>query len=222
MGEALFFRAQFYFGMMKSFGALPWINKPLEPSSPELFDARLPRNVIADSIISDLENAISYLPTKGSAQAGRLTKEVAMLFQSRVALFEGTWEKYHAGTPFGVQGSNGTAYLQKAAAVAEALINSGVQQLDNVGAANGYWSLFNKTDYSSSKEIMLWRQFDVTQGQYNNWHNYTTSGAGRGLTKNLVDYYLCTDGLPISVRPLFHGNDLRPGCRSTGSEVQVK
>ncbi len=116
VGEALFFRAWFYFGMMKSYGALPWINKPLLTTDTSLiFGARLPRNIIADSILADLDRAIAFLPTKTKALPQRVTKEIAMAFQSRVALFEGTWEKYHAGTPFGVSGSNGSQYLTKAA-----------------------------------------------------------------------------------------------------------
>ncbi len=208
VGEALFFRAMMYATLMKNFGALPWIGTPLSlTDTTNLFGARLPRNVIADSILNDLDKAIEYLPTKASAQASRINKEIALAFQSRIALYEGTWEKYHASTPFGVAGSNGSKYLQKAAAAAQTLISSGIFSLDNVGGQNGYWRLFNQADHSSSKEVMFWRKFDVALGLHHNWHRYTNSGAGRGLTKALVDAYLCTDGTPISVSPLYRGDD---------------
>ncbi|MBS0032375.1 RagB/SusD family nutrient uptake outer membrane protein, partial [Chitinophaga hostae] len=207
VGEALFFRAYFYFGMMKQFGALPWVSKPLTPNSPELYSKRLARNIIADSILADLDSAISYLPAKGAAQTSRVYKEFAMAFQSRVALYEGTWEKYLAGTPFGVTGSTGTKYLQKAADAAGKVIATGTFQLDNAGKENGYWTLFNQTDFSGSKEVMFWRQYNITSGPSHNWHRYTNSGAGRGLTKNLVDDYLCTDGKPIALSPLYKGDD---------------
>nr|WP_295872830.1 RagB/SusD family nutrient uptake outer membrane protein [uncultured Chitinophaga sp.] len=207
VGEALFFRAYIYFGLMKRFGALPWLNKPLVPTSPELYSKRQPRNVIADSIIADLDLAISYLPSKTSAQAGRVYKEYAMALQSRVALFEGTWEKYLAGTPFGVAGSDGSKYLQKAADAAGKVMSAGIFSLDNVDKNDGYWLLFNQTDYSGSKEVMFWRQFNLTTGPTHNWHRYTNSGAGRGLTKNLVDDYLCLDGKPIALSPLYKGDD---------------
>lgn len=210
VGEALFFRAAYYFSMLKSYGALPWINKPLLPSDSSLiYSARLPRNIIADSILADLDRAITLLPTKSKALAMRVTKEIAMAFQSRVALFEGTWEKYHAGTPFGVTGSNGSQFLTKAATVAETLITSGVHTLDNVGAANGYWRIFNQFDHGGSKEVMFWRKYSSTDNPKlaHNWHRYTISGAGRGVTKNLVDAYLCTDGKPISASPLYQGDD---------------
>ncbi len=208
VGEALFFRAFLYFDLMKNYGALPWVGKPLNLSDTLiLFSSRLPRNVIADSILQDLDKAIAYLPEKSVAQASRINKQIAQAFQSRVALYEGTWEKYQAGTSFGVAGSDPNKYLQKAAAAADAVISGNKYALDNVGVDFGYWKMFNQTDQGGSNEVMFWRKYDLTLGIVHNWHRYTTSGAGRGLTKTLVDYYLCTDGQPISKSPLYKGDD---------------
>jgi hypothetical protein len=104
VGEALFFRAWFYFGKLREFGDLPWINKPLNPVLDQLKGARLSRAVIVDSIMNDLDKAVNYLPSKGKTQPSRVNKQIAQLLQARIALFEGTWEKYHANTPFGVSG----------------------------------------------------------------------------------------------------------------------
>lgn len=210
IGETHFFRAMFYFNMLKSFGDLPWINRPLEVTDTELLYApRLPRNVIVDSILADLDNAIAYLPSRTSGQPFRINKEVAMLFQSRVALFEGTWEKYHAGTPFGVPGKDGTDYLRKSANIAEHLIgNSSGYGVDNVGMTDGYWHLFNQTDYESSNEVMLWRKYDLTLGLSHRWYLFSPIALDRGITKSLVDDYLCTDGKPIGVSDLYQGDDL--------------
>jgi hypothetical protein len=212
VGEAYFFRAYFYFGMLKAFGDLPWINKVLTINDSALiYGHRLPRNIVADSILQDLDMAIKLLPTKTKAQTMRINKEIAMALQSRIALFEGTWEKYHAGTVFGVEGSNGTAFLQKAALVAETLISSGVHALENVstGSTDGYWKLFNKPDNSASKEIMLFRIYSATGTPQigHNWARYSLQGASRGITKNLIDAYLCTDGKPISQSTLYMGDD---------------
>jgi hypothetical protein len=212
VGEAYFFRSLFYYDLLKAFGDLPWITKPLVPDSPELFDGRLPRNVIVDSLMSNLDKAVEYLPTRSSAQASRVNKQIAQLLQARIALFEGTWEKYHAGTPFGVAGSNGEKFLQKAAQVTDALIANSdgyaLEDLANNASNNnmGYWGLFNRSNYSSSSEVMLWRQFDLVQTGGHNWNRYSYLGAGRGLTKDLVDAYLCTDGNPISTSPLYKGD----------------
>jgi starch-binding outer membrane protein, SusD/RagB family len=210
VGEALFFRSWFYFNMLKSFGDLPWINKPMQVTDTALiYSTRLKRNIIVDSMIQDLDRAISYLPGKKSAQAMRVNKEIAMAFESRIALYEGTWEKYHSGDPFGVPGSDGTKYLQKAADVAGALINENLYQLDNQGVPFGYWKLFNQTDYSGSKEVMFWRKYSVTDNPSfgNNWVRTLYLGGGVGLTKNLVDDYLTINGKPIAADPSYQGDD---------------
>lgn len=211
VGEALFFRAWFYYDKLQNFGDLPWFNKPVQSTDTELiYGARLKRNVVADSILADLDKAISLLPSKSAAEQMRINRETAMAFQSRIALYEGTWEKYHAGTDFGVAGSDGRKYLEKAAAVSEALINSNVLQLDNNGLKFGYWSVFNQTDYTASKEVMLWRKYSVTESPTfgTNWNRSLALGGGVGLTKALVDDYLCADGKPIAGNPLYKGDDL--------------
>ncbi len=208
VGESLFFRAWFYFGMLKNFGDLPWVNQPMVPGSSELYDARLPRNVIVDSIMNDLDRAIEYLPTRSLAEASRINKQIAQLFQARVALYEGTWEKYHAGTEFGVTGSDGTKFLQKAAEVSAALIsNPDGYGLEALSGSMDYWGLFNRLSYTPGSEVMLWRQYNLNLNGGHRWFRYTTGGAGRGLTKDLVDAYLCTDGQPIAVSPLYQGDN---------------
>lgn len=209
VGETLFFRALFYFNRLKNFGNLPWVDKPLTNlDTQELFQGRQSRNVIVDHILEDLDKAIEYLPSNGSGETFRINKEVAMLFQSRVALYEGTWEKYHAGTPFGVSGQDGTKYLQKAASVAKALIdNPHGYQLDNAGMTDGYWKLFNQTDYSSSKEVMLWRKFDNSMGLSQRWYLFVPIALQRGITKSLVDDYLCKDGKPIAASTQYQGDN---------------
>lgn len=211
VGESLFFRSLFYFGKLKTFGDLPWITSTLDNTSSILYEGRLPRNQVVDSIMLDLDKAIEYLPERGPSYTGRLPKEVALLLQARIALYEGTWEKYHGikNTPFKVVNSDGTKFIQKAAEASNALItlaesNGNTKLADCTGEA-GYTNLFNQRDYSSNKEVLLWRKYSVNDGQYTRWGAYYY-GAGRGLTKGLIDSYLCTDGKPISVSDKYQGD----------------
>ena len=62
--------------------------------------ARNPRTEVADFIIDDLKEAAKLLPVDkaiSSSDEGRLSCEAALAFLSRVALYEGTWEKFHNG-----------------------------------------------------------------------------------------------------------------------------
>ncbi len=207
IAEAKFFRAYLYFEQfLKKFGGVPWIEHTVYPNSDELYSEPLARNELADKILEDLDWAIMKLPGFYEQSKGRVSKEVAIALKSRVALYEGTWEKYHVNTPFAGQG-NPEDYFKIASDAAKQIISSGYFSLDNVGTNDGYFNLFNQTNYSSSKEVMLWKERSVPLDITTNWNqDAAVTGNGCGLTRRLVDSYLCTDGKPISQSSLYKGD----------------
>lgn len=100
VGEGYFLRAQEYFFRLRKLGDFPIIKTTLTDNSATLTEAskRQPRNEVARFIIQDLDSAISLLSNTKVAKS-RITKNAALLLKSRVALYEATFEKYHAGTP---------------------------------------------------------------------------------------------------------------------------
>ena len=212
VGEAKFFRAFFYFEQfLKRFGDVPWVETQISQTSEELYAPRSPRHEVTDKILADLDWAIQKIPSFKTQSTGRVSKEVAQLYKARIALFEGTWEKYHAGTPFAGKGDV-KKYLEIARDASLAVINSGLFSLDNVGVADGYHTLFNQWSYASSKEVMLWKKFDRALGL---WHsdnrNPGRNGASVGLTRWLVESYLCVDvdgkAKPIRLASNYQGDD---------------
>ncbi len=203
--EVRFFRAYYYYQLLRNFGDVPWINKTLNPDLSELQEltVRAKRNVVADSIIADLDFAIANLMAKERAESLRINREIALLLKSRVCLFEGTWEKHHAGTSFGVEGSDGSNYLRQAADAAWALIDEKKYAL-----SSSYSQLFNQVDQSANPEVLLWKRHNYLLGVHdaNLTRSITTGGGSTGMTKSLVESYLCSDGLPISVSPLYKGD----------------
>jgi hypothetical protein len=214
VGEALFFRALFYFDKLRTFGDVPWLPATVNIGSDLLYASRTPRNEVAAHIMDDLDLAVSYLPARANgAWTGRVTKEAALALQARIALYEGTWERHHArkNTAFKVDGADGTALLQKAADAAGSLIAladaNGYPALDNTGVEDGYWLLFNRKDYSASKEVLLWRKYSFDDGLLHHWISTTGTGDGCGISKSMIDSYLCMDGQPIALSPLYLGDD---------------
>lgn len=207
VGEARFFRAYYYFSLVKQFGDVPWFDKTMQATSEELYKERDSRDFIIDKIIEDLDFAIDNMYGKESAESFRLNSEIAILFKSRVALYEGTWEKYHAGTEFGVEGSNGSKYLQLAEDAAKMLIDKNKYTIAKDGDASiAYRNLFIQTDLSSNSEVLLWRKYDVELGITHNVQRYLPrSGGNTGLSKSLVDSYLDIDGNTITDGTLFKG-----------------
>src|SRR5699024_9563418 len=199
----------FYFQKLKRFGAVPWYNEVLDLNSEGLKASRDPRNTVADSIIKNLDKAITLLKTKSEVPSNRVSRGVALLFKSRVALYEGTWEKYHAGTVFGVEGSNGQKYLEEAVQAAQKLIESGNYKLYSTqNPKKDYYKLFNRTDLSDNPEVLLWKQSDPSIGTgTGNWTYLNGERGGKdGLTKQLVEAYLDENGKPIAVSSVYRGD----------------
>ena len=95
VGEGYYFRAWYYYQMFINYGPLAWVDTPLDPSLEATTLPRESRTAIADHILADLDQAIAYLSEQSNSGSMRIHKDVARALKSEVALFEGTWEKYH-------------------------------------------------------------------------------------------------------------------------------
>ena len=210
IGEAYFFRSYFYFTLLQNYGDLPWVNTAFDTESEGLYDARLPRNVIVDSMLVDLDKAIEYIPAKANVAEGRLSKEAALLFKSRVALFEGSWEKYHDGTVFGVENADYNRYYRIASEAAKQVMDMGTLSLFSTGDPNtSYYELFNENTYVGNPEVILGKTYSLDLGMTHRSQGYLLyRGSRLGLSKDLVDDYLCIDGRPTSAHADFSDQTL--------------
>lgn len=211
VGEAYYFKAVTYFNLLKSYGDIQWLDTDLGTSSPELFNPRTPRQIVADRIIGCLDTAAMYLTADKTNGHERINKWIALLMQSRVALYEGTWQKYHNGTPFGVENADPNKYLSKAVEAAEQIMESGLYAIYSTDNPDeDYRNLFIQRDYSASSEVMFWRKYDNNlsrgDGAFTNDRNFRMSQPlGRSISKSVIDDYLCIDGRAIAGNPLFQG-----------------
>lgn len=210
VGEAHFFKAWFYFELLKKYGDLPWYYSEIKAGSPELMKGRDPRTLVADSIIANLDRAAQYLNPRSSAGNARLNKEAALAFKSRVALFEGTWQKYHKGTPYGTPGADPLKYFKASVDAATELMNGPyLKGLYSTGKpASDYYNLFGMDNMSAINEVLLYRAANSSQDLGNNVQNITTNGLS--VTWELVSSYLGKNGQPynfLSTANTFKGND---------------
>ena len=89
LGEARFLRAYFYFFLVRTYGDIPLIDRPLNPD--EYRQARVPVAQIYDFIEEDLNFAIANLPEKSEYVAtdlGRATSGAAKAYLAKVHLFQ--------------------------------------------------------------------------------------------------------------------------------------
>lgn len=234
IGEMYFFRAYVYFGLLKTYGDFPIVTEVLtdgDYAANVEANKRKPRNEVARFILEDLDKAIERLyPKSNGFTAHRLNRECALLFKSRVALYEATWEKYHAGTARvpGGPGWPGDAASFNTDMTAEInfFLEQAIESAKLVGDASvlmaDYAGLYNKTDLSGQRdEVLLWRMYSEEAKVQNQvvgaTHGYGSidtdkgtfifvHGDGTGFTRSLVDSYLMADGLPIYASENYQGD----------------
>ena len=204
VGEGHFFRAWFYFELFKDFGDLPIITEVLDLEDEAiLYGARSPRTEVANFILDELDLAIAKLEYASEVGPSRINKDIAAQFKARVALYEGTWEKYHQGTAF-AGSTDGSGFLQIAADAAKTVIDAGNYSISTGDVDMAYYDLFVQTDYSGNPEVMLYKHYDYLTYNIQNslWNQPNLSGMTREMTK----YYLASDGDPISASDAFTGD----------------
>ena len=200
LGLARFFRAWFYFDMVKKFGDVPWYGKTLATDDPDLYKARDPRTLVMDSVLADLDFACSHIRDTKDNSASQVTRWVALAFKSRVCLFEGTFRKYH--TQLGLAGT-ANGWLDAAADAADKVMKGNKYQLLTSGSPEqNYRSLFNN-ETPNSTEVMLAAVNNKALRVFNdaNWYWTSATYGGRySFTKTFINTYLNTDGTPFTAQ----------------------
>ena len=98
----------FYFELVQLYGDAIIVKKPLDVTDPELKTARNDRSEVIDFAIEDLEAAAELLPKFSELSTednGRISQEGCWAFLSRVALYEGTWQKSRGNAERGKAGT---------------------------------------------------------------------------------------------------------------------
>jgi len=198
--EARLMRGWFYAEKVSKFGDVPWVEHELNIDSEELYAERTSRETVMENVLADLNFACEYLSEDwGDGRApGRLHRWCALAVKARVCLFEGTWRKYHGG-------ANPTMWLQEAADAAKELIENGPYHLYSTGDPYHDYNAYQRmTSLDGNSEVIYWRKYE--SGTYmNHVVNYHKKYQG-GATKSMVEDYLCTDGLPITLSSLYKGD----------------
>lgn len=226
VGEGYFLRALEYFFRLQRLGDFPIVKTVLPDEQEALTEAskRSPRNEVARFILSDLDQAISLM--NNNVKKTRLSKNAALLLKSRVALFEATWEKYHAGTALvpngtgwpgagkdynaGYQFPSGsiekeiefflTEAMSAASQVADAVQLTENNQIIRDQASKGknpYYDMFASHDPSGYSEVIMYRGYDLSLNNSHHFNHYLYSGGNTGYTHQFEQVFLMENGLPV-------------------------
>lgn len=200
-GEARFFRALQYYDLLRSYGGVPIIKRLLDIDSEELYAPRNTREEVVKFILEDLDFASLHLPSPSNlttTETGRFTKTAALTLKSRVALYEGTRQKYKDKGEY-------KDLLQQAADAAYEVIKSGEHEL-YYSATNDPVLNFRECfiyEGEGSRETILSNRYEKPWRKHTNSQNLLRGGSGP--TRAIVDAFLCSDGLPIDISKQFKG-----------------
>ncbi|PSL31910.1 RagB/SusD family nutrient uptake outer membrane protein [Chitinophaga ginsengisoli] len=189
-GLARYYRAVFYAGMLSRFSDVPWYSHTINPDDGDLYKARDPRTLVADSIMADLSFAASHV--RETVTAGTPGLWAVKQFFARFALNEGTYRKYHP--ELNLQ-STAERFLDTAIAVSKGMISSGKFSIYNTGKPDqDYAVLFNSQDLSTNKEVILAYPYDQAKGVGSNQNTYLFGDYEQSPSRDLVQTYLMKDG----------------------------
>lgn len=219
VGEAYFFRAYSYFDLLLTFGNVILTTEPLTTDDPKMQVAQNDRKEIVDTIVSDLNKAAENLPdfkALTTNENGRLSKQAAQAFLSRVALYEGTWQKFHKDG----DATRAKELLNTAATAAKAVIDSkefwlfGTDEKTKVLGDSAQKYMFVLENTKSNPAGI--QKADNHEYIFTRRHDQTLAAIGWNITKTCIDnvqwvtskfanMYLCTDGLPVDKSSRFEG-----------------
>lgn len=196
LGEALTYRAFFYFELVKMWGEVPLRTEPV--SSATIYLQKSDRDDIYKVILADLEEAIDYLYWPGEApqtqRADRMNKAFAKGLYARVALSAAGWawrpDEGKVGT--GNLGSlrlttdpelSAAVLYPKALGHIDDIYNSKTVALET--SYETLWRKFNNSEHITGSSEVLWViPFSDSRGRWNYTHAYPHTAGGPFITNN--------------------------------------
>lgn len=189
----LFFRSYRYYDLLARYGDVPWLEDVVsDEDEAVLYGKRSSRDEVAKNILRDLQYAEENIKKDGEGiKTNTINRDCVRALMSRFCLFEGTWRKYHAL-------GNSDIYLAECERVSALLLDS------YPDIASSYVDLWSSDDLSSLPGIILYKQFenDLIMSAF---PRSERGGQMFGMHARTVGRYLCQDGKPIAVSPLYKG-----------------
>lgn len=185
-GEVYFLRAYYYLRLTNMFGDVVYVDKPVTSVADGKAVTRTAKAEVVKKIYADFDQSATLLASSTVKTLGRVTWGAAMSYKARAALQNNDWAT--------------------AAAAAKAVIDSKKYML-----MPSYANLFTEAVLKSAAntEQILTQGHLVTANNATSFPQFTSARSIAGgyttivPTQNMLDSYLCTDGLDISKSPLY-------------------
>lgn len=184
-GVGRFYRGFRYAELVQSYGDVPYFDRVvLDTELDELYKPRTPRNDVMDAVYEDWKFAMDNVRENDGSQ--NLNRYIVAGFVSRLALEEGTWQKYYYKDNVRAE-----KFLKLAVEAGDKVMSSGRYFIQT-----DYKTLFTSKDLGSNREMLLYRNYDAATGVT----HATASNSNLqeslifGPSTDLIKSYLLNDG----------------------------
>lgn len=181
-----FFRARFYYEKVKRFGDVPWYDRELGSSDPDLYKPRDSREFIMSKMLEDIDYAIDNLTEQVSTY--RVNRWAALMLKAQFCLYEGTYRKYHGLSFDG--GLTADQYLELAYKAAAEIMNDGPYSLSK----KDYGELFRQVDADKDEVILAINMEDGIATHNATGYCLMNTAGCPGFSKKFIDSFLMKDG----------------------------
>ncbi|MDR1720066.1 MAG: RagB/SusD family nutrient uptake outer membrane protein [Dysgonamonadaceae bacterium] len=185
LGVGHFFRAMEYAGLVQVFGDVPYYDHEVNNADPsDLYKPRTPRNEVMDAVYDDLVFAMQNVKLDDGYL--NVNRDVVAAFASRIALFEGTWQKYHLNNS-----ERAKKFLQLTVESADRVRNRGTYDI-----VTDFRTLFNSSNLAGNKDVIMYRHYDMSQsiGHYVASYCNMTENRYPNPNLSLIKAFICNDG----------------------------
>jgi len=204
IGVGRFFRAFRYWELVYAYGDIPYYDRPvLDTEIDELYKKRTPRNEVMDAVYEDMKFALENIRTSDGSQ--QVNRYIAAGFISRIAMSEGSWQKYYYKN-----NERAKKFFELAVQAGDVVKGSG-----KYGIVTDYRSQFTSENLSGNKDVILYRQYDnanAVRHSILSIHNLSDN-VTYGPTSDLLKSYICTDG------KVWQNSDLEKASDFTNEEL---
>lgn len=185
MGIGRFFRAMRYSELVVSYGDVPYYDHVVSDTDPDdLYKPRTPRNEVMDAVYNDLKYAFENVRVNDGEM--NVNRYVVAGFITRVALHEGTWQKYYYN-----DNEQAKKFLELALEAGDYVINS-----NRYDIVTEFRALFTSEDLRGNKDCILYRHYDPAVGVTHSVasNNNLSESINFGPTTDLIKSFIVNDG----------------------------
>lgn len=185
-GEVFFLRAYYYLRLTNMFGDVVYLDKPVGTVAEGKVVTRTAKAEVLKKIYADFDKSAELLSGSQVNTLGRVTWGAAMSFKARAALQNNDWATAAAAAKTVIDSKKYSLLPSYANLFTETILNS----------STNTEQIFTQMHLVTAKNATLWPRFVSPR-------SVTGGFATIVPTQNMLDSYLCIDGLDISKSPLY-------------------